>query len=719
MPRHLLINFLQSLTEYIYLFIYQSIMKVRKDHDAMRQAVCVGCLRPGSQRIVTEASIADVKRAVVSDFDLTDTSLPIGICNSCRSKVKDPNYQCSLNYGHLRSGFKAQVGLEQSCGCYICQAGHSKTFKRSSAKPGPKLPLPITVCPRCFANNPPANHKCSLGQRAENVLQMVPESVSQQVASKVVNNNTDPVTKTCSLKNIRGRRMTIHTGQRSHQPMVKRLNFKDLDEMRKRLQLSDRGALLYLRKHRTLVGRKSVQPHAAKYMAECARQETSFLKITPIKLASEANSELEHKQVVHVENIGDYVEHVVIRRGIPREDVLVKFLGDTGGQFFKTSVSVIDLRNVASEAASGQQTKARSTYTDPAGDYKDTSVEKLLITGMCAKAKEDYELVKKVIDLQGLDTLGYQQVHGGDQKYVNLICGIGPHSSKFPCPYCHSDSSFTSGIDHLRTFGDIRREYQQFQEDLARYEEALIEYQAALEDYKAGRIPRRPVKPHKPEAKEYFSCVNLPVIQFPDDMYVLEAVPVPGLHVVLRFTNWHYKTLGKLWSASVGDGSDPADAFLKSKYLVPNTYQGQDLDGNKCMDLLRLHESLKTDLPPELKGWADLFKSFLDFADNCLTVAGPPDNYVVDYVDKLKANLEDLEIELTPSSHSAVHHVKHFYDLAGTKFGLGLFSEQAGEALHYRWEDRVYNHAYRRPESHPQFAPQLMKGVGKWNSLNI
>ena len=70
------------------------------------------------------------------------------------------------------------------------------------------------------------------------------------------------------------------------------------------------------------------------------------------------------KEVVHTENLGDYLEHIILKRQIPQESVYIKVMGDTGGDYYKTSVSVVNLNNVSGSAS--EAPKPRSTYNDPA-----------------------------------------------------------------------------------------------------------------------------------------------------------------------------------------------------------------------------------------------------------------------------------------------------------------------------------------------------------------
>ena len=233
--------------------------------------------------------------------------------------------------------------------------------------------------------------------------------------------------------------------------------------------------------------------------------------------------------------------------------------------------------------------------------------------------------------LQNLETITVQWTLGGDQKFINLAIGVGPHSSMYPCAYCMAEHTFSMDTNLLRTFGDIRREYAEYQADLANYE--------------SGRSKK------KPEPMDYTSCINPCLLPFPDEMYVVVGCPPPELHLTLRNTNHNRKLCFKEWAAVHNDGSDPGQDFLLQHTLVPASYQGHDLDGNKCLEFLRLHEELRIQLPLQLKKWADVFSTFLAVVESCFTVAAPPDNFMDD-IEAYSRALDACNVSHTPSIHT-------------------------------------------------------------------
>ena len=98
-------------------------------------------------------------------------------------------------------------------------------------------------------------------------------------------------------------------------------------------------------------------------------------------------------------------------------------------------------------------------------------------------------------------------------KVYNLLLGLQNHASSYPCPYCESPKNWKSD-SALRTFGRIREKARQFHSSEAT----------------------------KKEAKDFFNCVEAPLLNFSDETLVLAKICIPELHLLLLWieflTNW-------------------------------------------------------------------------------------------------------------------------------------------------------------------------------------
>ena len=60
-----------------------------------------------------------------------------------------------------------------------------------------------------------------------------------------------------------------------------------------------------------------------------------------------------------------------------------------------------------------------------------------------------------------------------------------------------------------------------------------------------------------------------------------------------------------------------------------------------------------------------------------------------------------------------------FFERNGTNNGLGIYSEQASESVHYDWEASVWVQGYKVAESHPSYPSNLMRATAKYNSRHL
>ena len=83
-----------------------------------------------------------------------------------------------------------------------------------------------------------------------------------------------------------------------------------------------------------------------------------------------------------------------MKRNIAPEDCLLKLMGDTGGNFFKYCMQVIDMRKVLKEK------RGRACLSDGlfSHEYNENGVNKIIILAIVAKegVSECYDLVSKV-----------------------------------------------------------------------------------------------------------------------------------------------------------------------------------------------------------------------------------------------------------------------------------------------------------------------------------
>ena len=97
------------------------------------------------------------------------------------------------------------------------------------------------------------------------------------------------------------------------------------------------------------------------------------------------------------------------------------------------------------------------------------------------------------------------------------MCGLTKH----PCCYCTAKKNKLSEGGELRTLQSIKENYYRFLSD-------------GHGDLK--------------KAKDFYNCVNLPLIAGRDNQTILELLPPPELHLFLGVTNYLLENLAKKWS---------------------------------------------------------------------------------------------------------------------------------------------------------------------------
>ena len=231
-----------------------------------------------------------------------------------------------------------------------------------------------------------------------------------------------------NLKNRKGRTLKFNLAAKSSkQPCV---TFKDIDNMKTKLHLSGKKTLLMNQGLRAITNnRKIIPPNYREYLVGKSETESEYFTISPISLKvddkekkneNENVQKTEEVEVIHVKNLQEYVDHAISERGYSNNRTLVKILGDTGGEFFKISMSIINLDDVSEDNKSNSK-KNRTTYEDDvfSNDFKDNGVNKLLLIAICTKSKEDYEMVSQVFNLLDLNITGSQLIVTGEN--INFI----------------------------------------------------------------------------------------------------------------------------------------------------------------------------------------------------------------------------------------------------------------------------------------------------------
>lgn len=91
------------------------------------------------------------------------------------------------------------------------------------------------------------------------------------------------------------------------------------------------------------------------------------------------------------------------------------------------------------------------------------------------------------------------------------------------------------------------------------------------------------------------------------------------------------------------------------------------------------------------------------------------DPQYITYINNFKKSYLDLDISVTPKVHSVFFHIEEF--CSKHHKGLGWYSEQAMESVHYEFKKVWEKHKVQ--ETHQQYSKHLLKAVCGFNSSHI
>jgi hypothetical protein len=310
-----------------------------------------------------------------------------------------------------------------------------------------------------------------------------------------------------------------------------------------------------------------------------------------------------------------------------------------------------------------------------AANAKDTGVKRLflsIIPGML----ENYENMSLLLSSSNIKNLVF--LFACDLKVTNIIVGIQSASSTFPCPWWEGKAQWVEEAQ-LRTIGRIK--------------------QLASKHSEAGK--------HTGKAKEYFNCVNPPLLNGVDNATVLSLVPPPELHLLLGVTNTIFKHLNKQWE------EDRAYKWAEQQKIMRVNYRGGSFEGNHCRKLLCNADMLESVLSQHLKQFATAFKKFDAVVKSCfgLELQSNYKNDITAFEQAYRAlddpNDKTRRVAMTPKVHITCHHVPHYCE--GKQKALSIFSEQATESPHHDFKSVWERPCYNRPLGHPGYAHHLKR----------
>ena len=672
---------------------------LKKTHEENRRSVCIGCLGKASLDVLSP----EIRRLVTvhfyPDFEAKESYLPSGICNTCYTKLlsQGRSYQRSLpkpvRYHDLAQSIRnmpitTRKSAGFDCTCEICRIGSSKqkvitspfapskAIEKADVKKGrpsldskPEKDLPC--CQKCLTTlGKGIDHICNKSIRHKNLLDRMSPRGLEQLATEAIKKKaqSDPNENTLTLSSKNGKPIKVTPGSQNE---IKKLPNEVYMAIKTRLNLSERK-ICALPSILGDFGFKS-EPNLKKISKEKGEILAEYFEIEKLTFTvNDPNSKNEkgkkkalvpqEREVVLCKDVAQLVTFILNERDQNADDVDLKVGIDGGQSFFKVCLTM---------QKDEQEAIKKTRYS-----LKQGGVKKLIILGIVEDIPENYDNAKIVFEALNLTLLDF--CLSSDLKLINIICGIQSHSAKYPCAWCIATSPYDKPAP-LRTLGDIIMLVEQYTS--------------------AGSV--------KKNAKKFYNCINKPLIKGNLKDLILKLIPLPELHIFLGGTNHIFD------NANDRCEEDEAYDWAFQNGIVREDYHGGQLNGPNCSKLLRNLDSLELVLPPHLKKFIKALKLLDLVKKGCFSMNLEPD-YKERVMNFKEAYLE-LEISVTPKVHMIFDHVIPFCELK--EKGLGYYSEQASESVHYDFKTTWSN--YSRKMNDPKYGEKLLSAVVNYNSHHI
>ena len=261
-----------------------------------------------------------------------------------------------------------------------------------------------------------------------------------------------------------------------------------------------------------------------------------------------------------VEEPLDFLDYVKIKRGLEAKDCHARISKDSGKDFYKIGMNVLDK----------SKEKEKPFFGD---EFKDTGVKRLTLLGAAENVKESYENVRDLYNECQIEKFqGTPHTYTGDQKILSIMCGKPNSNCKFPCCYCNAETPYG------------------FKEDGDLYELGYLQEQNREYVFAGSPSLRQ---------RDYENVVNYPIFAGPPSQNIIDMFPPSVLHLMLRVINHICDDLTNKTKKRFR--KDIVLEFAKENAIVRKSYHGGNYQGNQCRSIMRKVDRLEAKLPGDLK----------------------------------------------------------------------------------------------------------------------
>jgi hypothetical protein len=689
-------------------------------------------------RKLVNVNLLRVRKYFFEDFDPSEVKLPNGICSRCRKLLENvekgskdtSDLLAPIDFNTLKfpalTRSLGSTSLESlvGCQCSICKVANAfgntkKPFKADRpSHEGPErmaIPLPIRRCSTCFQiTGTGINHLCGLTARRANVEEIVLDDQrgAEIIASNVIKEKVKESSKeeaTISLA-TKGRAITLPKPgpppSKESEALYKNqpIPATEIQKMMVKQNFSLNQVKNQTFMERTFHGRKSVESDCMKKLQEMDRRVEPFFSTTTVEFDSSNKDERSQgikvkRSVVYCHDLPGLTKFLKDNREYDDDDESwLKNGVDGGGDFLKVCLNM----EKKGDPVRDQPKKSRFSYSEGAfaSKFKDSGVKKLIILAIAEDTYENYANIKILLDLIKINDVEY--INAFDMKLANSYIGIGTCASTYPCAWCELPQRDFNKEEHmflggrLRTLGVIRKNAKAYCDAASKH---------------TGK--------KKLSSAEYLSCENQPLCNLDDSTLVLAVIPPMELHCHIGATNKLYDDL----KDSLEEAGSTKTALDWSNHVGvkrPKMHSGE-FNGDQCADLLNKLDWIQDlieaeDLPDRVKYTYQALLAFKRVKDSCFGQTCDPS--YLEHITDFGSKYLQLNIGIPPKIHCILVHVPQFLADKGGK-GLGVWSEQASESVHYDFGNLWVGGSYKRALCHADYASKLFRCVVTYNSRHI
>lgn len=428
------------------------------------------------------------------------------------------------------------------------------------------------------------------------------------------------------------------------------ISTEDFLDIEKSLSLSRNKTLALASKLRSATKtRFIVEPGLKKELLERSHQFDDLFSTDEIDVEL-SNGEITKRPIVFCNNVVNLIDMVKLKRNISNVHRKVGIDGGRGSLKVTLSIQSCQSDNQNNEENNDRKSLNGLTNT------KDSSVKKIFLLGLIPAVPELYANVLKLWNILKLNDI--LDTVATDLKLTNILFGLMSHASSFPCSWCEAPSNQLSVPGNARTIQLIKERHQDW--------------------LNSGAI--------KKDCKRYKNCVKNPIIEKEsrDDIEVLAILPPPELHLMMG-------VVGSIYVALEKELPEIANNWLKSCNVEKDVGRSSQFKGNPSRKLLSKVDVLRSIGGIGALKFVNVLEKFNTVVTSCFG-RQLKDNYETS-ISNFKDAYCDLNISVTPKVHAVFFHVPDFCKMFNA--GLGFYSEQAVEGIHFDFDSHWNNFKVR------------------------